>query len=310
MEYTSLPGSDLNVSGIGLGTWLFGGRRWGNVDDADSMKTIEAALARGVTFFDTADAYGAGRAESMLGDALRGARHRVVIATKVGVVWHDDGSRSIALSPSHIERAVEESLRRLKTDYIDLYQLHAMDPATSIADTGKALKKLRENGVVRHIGVSNFEVDAIDALRAIVPVLTTQSEYSLLKRDIEGDLVPYCARHGVSVLTYSPLSRGLLSGKFTDASTFPETDNRFHDDEFRGETFRQNLKKVGHLTEMARQLGHPPAAVAIRWLLEQPSVGAVICGARTPGQLEENLGAVGWRLPAAALDALADHFAR
>jgi aryl-alcohol dehydrogenase-like predicted oxidoreductase len=310
MEYAVLQDSGLRVSRIGLGTWLFGGRRWGHVEDAESRKTIEAALEQGVSFFDTADAYGVGHAETLLGDVLSGARDRVVIATKVGVVWHADGSRSIDLSPAHVERAVEESLRRLRTDYIDLYQLHEMDTASPVAETGKALRGLVDRGVVRHVGVSNFDVESIEALRAIVPVLTTQSEYSLLKRDIERDVVPYCEKRGMSLLAYSPLARGLLSGKFTASSTFPDTDNRFHEDEFQGERFDRNLRSVAMMAEMARTLGRTPAALAIRWVLERPAVSVVICGARTPAQLHENLGALGWELAGAMSDTLAGHFGR
>jgi aryl-alcohol dehydrogenase-like predicted oxidoreductase len=292
MRYVALPGSGLTVSKLGLGTWLFGGRRWGRVDGLESARTIEAAIESGITLFDTADAYGVGQAELLLGEALKGFRKDVVIASKVGVVWRDDGSRYVDLSPSHIKRAISLSLKRLQTDFIDVYQLHEMDPSTPISETGRALIGLQREGVIRHIGVSNFDVNTLSELTTIVPVLTTQSEYSLCRRAIERDLLPYCQSHRVSVLAHSPLCRGMLSGKFNEASVFPETDNRFHDEEFQGDRFRGNLERVAKLAEIAGELDCSPAALAIRWVMDSPSVDTVICGARTPSQLEDNLSAL------------------
>lgn len=308
MQYAVLPGSDLTISRLGLGTWLFGGRRWGKVDDLDSTRTIESAIDSGVSLFDTADAYGVGHAEVLLGHVLKGRRQDVVIATKVGVVWRGDGSRSIDLSPSSIQRAIQESLKRLQTDFIDLYQLHEMDPATPISETGKALRALHRSGAIRYIGVSNFDLETLTELRTIVPVLTTQSEYSLIKREIEQDVLPYCGKHRVSVLAYSPLHRGLLSGKFNEGSVFPETDNRFHDEEFHGDRFRFNLRKVARLAEVAREVNWSPAALAIRWVLDNPSVSGVICGARTPEQLQDNLSALDGQLPPGVWKKVSDLF--
>lgn len=292
MQYAVLPGSDLAVSRIALGTWLFGGRRWGIVDERESVRTIQSAIDSGVTFFDTADAYGIGHAETLLGRALRGRRANAVIATKVGVVWRDDGTRVMDLSPSHIRRALLESMKRLQTDVIDLYQLHEMDPATPIAETGLALRALRESGAIRHVGVSNFDTPTLTALREIVPVLTTQSEYSLVRRSIEEELVPYCRANGIAMLAYSPLCRGLLSGKFTGVSVFAETDNRHYDEEFQGAAFATNLRRVSRLATLAAETGCSVAALSIRWVLEAPFVSAVISGARTAAQLEENLRAL------------------
>jgi aryl-alcohol dehydrogenase-like predicted oxidoreductase len=311
MEYTQLPGSDLNVSRMALGTWLFGGRRWGEVDYSDSVRTIDTALEEGISFFDTADAYGAGLSETMLGEMVKGSRAHVVIATKVGVVWQDDGTRRIDLSPSHIRRAVTASLSRLQTDYIDLYQLHEPDPATPIEETGLALRELIDDGLVRYVGVSNFDVEMISRLGTMVPVLTTQSEYSLIKRAIEHDIVPYCRAQGVSLLSHSPLCRGLLSGKFAATSvSFSDTDNRYFEEEFQGKRLQENLKKISQLAEIAADLGRATAAVAIRWVIQNPSVGSVIFGARTPTQLRENLGGIGWELPSGSYAALTGLFSQ
>lgn len=308
MHESVLPGSDLAISQLGLGTWLFGGRRWGRVDERKSIETLAYALDHGVSFFDTADAYGDGLAEVLLGRALEGRRKDVVIATKVGVVWREDGSRYIDLSPAHIGVAVQRSLERLRTDTIDLYQLHEMDPVTPILETGMALMKLKERGLVRHIGVSNFDPDTLTTLRSVVPVLTTQSECSLLERSIEREMVPYCQANNMSVLAYSPLCRGLLSGKFSEASVFPDTDNRSQDEHFQGAAFRRNLKRVEMLNTLARDEGCSPAALAIRWVLNVPSIKAVIVGARTPEQLRENLTAIDSAASPTVLARLSDMF--
>ncbi len=300
MEYTTLKHSELHVSRICLGTWLFGGRRWGKVDTNESLATIRYALDAGINFYDTADAYGEGIAESLLGEVLAAKRKNVVLATKVGVVWRTDGTRYVDLSPSHIRQAVYESLKRLRTDYIDLYQLHEMDPATPVEETGAALLKLIEGGQVRYIGVSNFDRASLNKLKAILPVVTVQSEYNLLKREIECDLLPCCAEQEISVLAYSPLQRGLLTGKFTAGSVFSDDDNRYYDEEFQGERFRRNIERIGHLETLSRRLMKLPSQVAIRWLLDTSGIDVVICGARRPEQLAENIGAAGWQLPAEA----------
>ncbi|MCX5829739.1 MAG: aldo/keto reductase [Deltaproteobacteria bacterium] len=296
MEYTTLKNSDLRVSRICLGTWLFGGRRWGKVDTDESLATIRYALDSGINFYDTADAYGEGIAENLLGRVLAAERKNVVLATKAGVVWRNDGTRYIDLSASHIHEAVHKSLQRLKTDYIDLYQLHEMDPNTPIEETGVVLLKLIEEGLVRYIGVSDFDCPSLERLRAIVPVLTVQSEYNLLKRESEADMLLHCLENGLPVLAYSPLEHGLLTGKFVTTSVFSEDDNRFHDEEFQGERFLRNLERIEKLKVLSRNLGKSPSQVAIRWLLDSNGIDVVICGARRPEQLIENVGAAGWKL--------------
>jgi len=279
-----------------LGTWLFGGRRWGKVDTDESLATIRYALDLGINFYDTADAYGEGIAENLLGRVIAAERKNIILASKVGVVWRKDGTRYIDLSPSHINEAIYQSLQRLKTDYIDIYQLHEMDPSTPVEETGTALLRLIEEGLVRYIGVSNYDCTSLDRLKAIVPVLTVQSEYNLLKREVEADLLPHCVECGLSVLAYSPLQRGLLTGKFTASSVFSEDDNRFHDEEFQDKRFLGNLDKIENLKTLSRKLGKSPSQTAIRWLLDSDGVDVIICGARRPEQLTENIGAAGWKL--------------
>lgn len=279
-----------------MGTWLFGGRRWGKVDTDESLATIRYALDLGINFYDTADAYGEGIAENLLGRVIAAERKNIILASKVGVVWRKDGTRYIDLSPSHINEAIYQSLQRLKTDYIDIYQLHEMDPSTPVEETGTALLRLIEEGLVRYIGVSNYDCTSLDRLKAIVPVLTVQSEYNLLKREVEADLLPHCVECGLSVLAYSPLQRGLLTGKFTASSVFSEDDNRFHDEEFQDKRFLGNLDKIENLKTLSRKLGKSPSQTAIRWLLDSDGVDVIICGARRPEQLTENIGAAGWKL--------------
>ena len=291
-----------------MGTWLFGGKRWGKVVLEESIETLKCALDMGINFFDTADAYGIGLSEKILGDLLFQRRKEVVIATKVGVVWRDDGSRYHDLSPAHIEKAVYQSLKRLRTDYIDLYHLHEMDGSTPVEETGAALKKLLDQGIVRYIGVSNFDIESIERLKAVVSVLTNQEEYSLLKREIEKTMVPFCERNGISLLTYTPLYRGLLTGKFTVSSRFPEDDNRYQDEEFSGGHFRENIRKVNKLVKLSREIGKLPSQVALRWLLENKNVQAVIFGARRPEQLKENIGSVEWTLSRDSYEFLSNVF--
>jgi len=308
MEYSKLKNSDLLVSRICLGTWLFGGRRWGKVNSAECLATLERALDLGINFFDTADAYGEGIAEEMLGKVLNQKHLDLIVATKVGVVWRSDGARYIDLSPAHIQDAVRASLKRLKTDTIDLYQIHEMDPLVPIEVTGGALKELIKSGLVRYIGVSNFDPTSIRKLQEILPVVTIQSEYNLIRREIEADILPFCRQAGLSLLVYTPLQRGLLSGKFDQFSFFPEDDNRYHEKDFQGARFTRHLEKIEKLKEISRRIGRSPSQVAIRWLLEQRGVDAVICGARHPAQLTENAGATDWNLTPDSIRALSDLF--
>jgi len=296
MEFINLVNTDLCVTRLALGTWIFGGRRWGLVNKRDSKLTIEYAFANGINFFDTSDAYGSGYSETLLGEAFYKKRNEVVIASKVGVVWNKDGTVKIDLSKTHINNAIDESLRRLKTDYIDLYQLHEMDPKIEIDEVGDTLLKLLDSGKVRYIGVSNFDSASIDQLRKIIPVTSIQSEYGLIKRSIENDIIPYCQSNRISLLTYSPLYRGILSGKFDKSSTFKEDDNRYYDEEFKGGKFLNNLSRVEQLVELSNSVGKKPSQIAIRWILDHHAVASVILGARNITQLDDNLGAIDWAL--------------
>jgi aryl-alcohol dehydrogenase-like predicted oxidoreductase len=234
METCAIAGTSLVVSRIGLGTWAIGGWMWGGTDEQQSIRTIHEALDRGITLFDTAPVYGFGQSEEIVGKALAqdGRRNRAVIATKVGLDWRD-GKPFRNASRQRIMKEVEDSLRRLRTDVIDLYQVHWPDPGTPIAETAAAMADLLRAGKIRAIGVSNFSPAQMDAFRAVAPLHAAQPPYNLFERAIENDVLQYCGEHGLTMLAYGSLCRGLLSGKMTASTRFGGDDLRKADPKFR-----------------------------------------------------------------------------
>ena len=225
MHYRTLPHTDLNISTIGLGTWAMGNDFWGSVEDRDSIAAIHAALDVGINFIDTAPAYGAGHAETVVGKAIAGKRDQVVLATKTGVIRTKD--RFIRdLSPKNIVKDMEDSLRRLGTEYIDLYQIHWPDANTPLADSMAALIKLKEQGKFRYLGVSNFSVDLIEEARQFSDIVSLQPHFSMLQRKIEAETLPYCMAEQIGLITYGTLAGGLLTGKYRSLPAFSEQDNR------------------------------------------------------------------------------------
>ena len=286
------------MSRVGLGTWAIGGWMWGGTDETESIRTIHAALDLGITLIDTAPAYGFGRAEEIVGQALLGRRHRAVIATKTGLGWKDDRAFRDA-RPVRIVAEVEESLRRLRTDVIDLYQVHWPDPMVPIDDTAEAMATLYRAGKIRAIGVSNFAPDDMDIFRRAAPLHTAQPPYNLFERAAETDVLPYAQRHGITTLAYGALSRGLLSGRMRADTRFPEDDLRQHDPKFRAPRFAQYLQAVDALDRLARErFGKRVIHLALRWLLDQPGIGAALWGARRPEQLVPVADVMGWRIDA------------
>lgn len=287
METTILPGTELEVSRIGLGTWAIGGWMWGGSDEQQAVATIQAAVDRGITLIDTAPVYGAGRSEEIVGRAVAGARReRVVLATKCGLVYESDGITRDS-SPARIEREVEASLRRLGTDRIDLYQVHWPDGAVPFEDTAAAMERLRRRGLIRAVGVSNFTPQQMAAFRRGGPLHSDQPPYNLFERGIEADVLPYCREHEIGVLGYGALCRGLLSGKVTADGTYPEGDLRRSDPKFQPGRREQYLAAVGRLDELAQERwGRRVLHLAVRWMLDQPGLTAALWGARRPEQLE------------------------
>jgi aryl-alcohol dehydrogenase-like predicted oxidoreductase len=299
MRMTTLGRSGLQVSRIAFGTWSFGGD-WGSVDTDAAQAAIRYARELGVTFFDTAQGYGNGTAEEILGDALRGEldahRDEIVIATKGGI---DPGAeRSRNSGREFLRNGVESSLRAMKIDHIDLYQVHWPDPQTPFEDTAGYLQELVDEGKIRHVGVSNFDAQQMAAFERTRPVETLQPPYHLFRRSVEAQIWPYVRAHDIGVLVYSPLGSGLLTGTMTEDTTFDDDDWRAQASAFRGENFRTNLRVVDELKEFAAGKGIEVSQLAIAWVLAQPEVDVAIVGARSRRNIERSLAAVDVELTA------------
>src|SRR2546425_184137 len=312
MEYVKIPGTSLSPSRIGLGTWAMGGWMWGGTDDERSIRTIGAALDRGITLIDTAPAYGQGRSEEIVGRALQrwGGRDRVVLATKVGLEWGSNGEVARNASRARIMNEITDSLRRLRTEYIDIYQVHWPDPLVPIEETAEALRRLHQEGRIRAIGVSNYSPEQMDVFRQVAPLHTAQPPYNLLEREAEEKVLPYCQWHGIATLTYGALCRGLLSGRMGPDTRFGGDDLRQADPKFRPPRYAQYLRAVAALERVARQwYARSVLALAVRWVLDQPGVSVALWGARSPEQLAPLDQVVGWSLGADAQRAI-DAFLR
>jgi aryl-alcohol dehydrogenase-like predicted oxidoreductase len=296
MRDVRLGTTDLQVSAICFGTWAFGGD-WGRFDQDQAKATMRHALELGINFFDTAQGYGFGRSEGVLADALwdRVGREDVVVATKGGLRM--DGTTLVRdAGAAWLRKGVELSLRNLRTDYIDLYQVHWPDPATPAEETAAALTTLVQEGKIRHVGVSNFDATEMEHLRRFAPVQALQPPYHLFHRDIEAHILPYCARHDIGVLAYGPMAHGLLAGKMTRATLFASDDWRSHSPDFTGDRFLHNLAIVDELRRFAtrRDISLPELAVA--WTLSHPAVDVATVGAHRPDQLGGSVGAADVKL--------------
>lgn len=295
IETLSIEGIATPISRIGLGTWAIGGWMWGGADDERSVTTIRTALERGINLIDTAPVYGFGHSEEVVGKALEGVRDQAVIATKVALDWSDGGPRRNS-TPARIRQEIEDSLRRLRTDRIDLYQVHWPDPLVPIEETAAELEKLRQEGKILAIGVSNYSTDQMDAFRKAAPLASVQPPYNLFERAIETDVLPYARDNGLAVLGYGALCRGLLSGRMDSSTTFDGDDLRKSDPKFKAPRFAQYLAAVEALKNLARERhGKSVLALAIRWVLDQgPTIA--LWGARRPDQLDGIDEAFGWTL--------------
>ncbi len=291
MEFIKLGDSDLKASRIGFGCWAIGGTDWGPVDDDESVKAIRKALDCGINFFDTADVYGDGHSEEVLARALGTERKNAIVATKVGGVRKKGSPPRHDTSREHILRAIDASLTRLKTDYIDLYQIHVPDASTPISETMSALNELKRQGKILHVGLSNIKVEDIEEYMKHGAVTTLQPAYSMLERHAERGLFPFCRENNIGVLAYSPLGRGLLTGKYTRESTFPPDDVRAIDTAFQGKMYEINLDCVEKLRKPAADSGRTLTQLAIAWALSHPAVSVALVGAKTAPQVKENAAA-------------------
>lgn len=299
MEQRHLGKSDISVSVVGLGTWVMGGWMWGGAEDESSKKAIFKAIDLGITLIDTAPVYGFGHAETLVGQALAEAkaRSRVVVATKCGLEWDENGRIQRNSSPKRIFEEIDQSLRRLQSDFIDLYQIHWPDPSTPFEESLDVLIELKKAGKIREIGVSNFDAGQMEAFDRDGTLASNQVPYSLFEREIEAETLPYAREHQIGILAYGPLCRGLLTGKFSQETTFPSGDLRSVDPKFQGDAFLEHLKAVEGLMGLAKEIGVDIGSFAVRWVIEQGGVTSALCGARNPKQIEASSKAASFKIP-------------
>jgi len=298
-EFVQIAGTELHLSRVALGTWAMGGWMWGGTDQRESVATIQAAVSEGINLIDTAPAYGFGTSEQIVGMALQGLREHTVIATKVGLEWRD-GQVYRNASRARILKEIDDSLRRLQTDYIDIYQVHWPDPLVPIEETAEAMRTLYEQGKIRAIGVSNFSVQQMERFRHVAPLHVLQAPYNLFERAIEADILPYCRAHHIVTLGYGALCRGLLSGRMRPDSVFTGDDLRRIDPKFQPPRFAEYLEAVRQLDELAqRRFQRRVIHLAVRWILDQ-GVDVALWGGRHPNQIEPALDVAGWSLDRAS----------
>jgi aryl-alcohol dehydrogenase-like predicted oxidoreductase len=299
MEFALIRGTPLKVSRVAIGTWAIGGWMWGGTDEADSVATIRAALDHGINVVDTAPAYGFGRSEEIVGKTIAEGqlRSQVVIATKVGLEWRD-GQVFRNASRRRVLREVEESLCRLRTDHIDIYQVHWPDPRVAVEETAEAMNTLFRQGKIRAIGVSNFSIDQIEKFRRVAPIHVVQPPYNMFERGIEADLLPFCTKNQIATFGYGALCRGLLSGRMRMNTAFEGDDLRCTDPKFREPRFAEYLAAVERLDRLARErLGKRVIHLAVRWMLDQ-GITTALWGARHPAQVQPVDEVGGWSLDA------------
>jgi aryl-alcohol dehydrogenase-like predicted oxidoreductase len=299
MGFVEIPHTGIKVSRVAIGTWAIGGWMWGGTDEAESIATIRAAIEHGINVIDTAPVYGFGRSEEIVGKAVAQGRLRssVIIATKAGLEWQDNKVSRNA-GRARIMREVEDSLRRLQTDYIDVYQVHWPDPLVRIEETAEAMSTLYDEGKIRAIGVSNFSVDQMDRFRRVAPLHVLQPPYNIFERGIEAELLPYCRENKIATFGYGALCRGLLSGRMRPDTVFDGDDLRRGDPKFVAPRFAQYLAAVQKLDQLAQQrFGKRVIHLAVRWMLDQGATTA-LWGARHPDQLSPVDEISGWRIDA------------
>jgi aryl-alcohol dehydrogenase-like predicted oxidoreductase len=298
IESVDIPDTQLTVSRVALGTWAMGGWMWGGSDQRESIATIHAALQQGINLIDTAPVYGFGVSEEIVGAALAGMRRSAVIATKAGLEWRGEKIYRNA-SRARIMQEVDASLRRLRTDYIDIYQVHWPDPLVPIEETAEAMRTLHEQGKIRAVGVSNFSVAQMERFRQVAPLHVLQSPYNLFEREIESQVLPYCRARKIATFGYGALCRGLLSGRMRPEITFKGDDLRSVDPKFQAPRFARYVDAVRQLDEFAQyRFNHRVIELAVRWVLDQ-GVSVALWGGRHPDQVEAALKVAGWSLDSA-----------
>ena len=304
MQKVRFGKTDLEITPVGFGAWAIGGTgwrgAWGHQDDDEAIGAIRRAVELGINWVDTAAVYGLGHSEELVARALKGFSDadRPYVFTKSSLLWDEDGNVINSLKRISVKRECEESLRRLQTDVIDLYQIHWPNPDEDVEEGWGAMAELKEEGKVRHIGVSNFDVSQMERASVIAPVETLQPPYNMLTRGVEEEILPYCGENDIGVIVYSPMRSGLLTGKMTPerVQNMPSDDWRRGADDFQEPKLSENLELVEKLREIGERYGRSPAEVAIAWTLRHPAVTAAIVGGRRPDQVDGTIGAAEFRL--------------
>ena len=302
MRYKKFGNSDLETSVVGFGGWPMGRGHYGSFDDDEVVRAVHASIDLGVTLFDTAAVYGWGEGEKLLGRALEGKREDVVIVSKAGIPWDEEGGgRRRDSSRESLEKSLNESLTRLQTDYLDLFLIHWPDESRPMSVPMDAFADFQKQGKIRYGGVSNFSPQQMSDCLDVFPVVTNQVGYHLFDQRPEPEIIPFCADHGMGIMAYGSLAHGLLTGTMTPETTFEEDDWRrslmaFGQPIFKGQNFLDNLKKVDTLKEMAADKGFSVAQLALAWVASEPTVSVALVGTRKPEEIQENVAAADWEL--------------
>ena len=301
MQKRRLGNTDLELTTVGLGTWAIGGPwqyGWGPQDDDEAIGAILAALEAGINWIDTAPAYGLGHSEELIGQALKQVKEKPLIATKCGILWNQKKEKVSCLKRQSIRDECHASLDRLGIDVIDLYQLHWPEPDEDLEEAWEEMARLLDEGKVRYLGASNFTVEQIERVQKIYPAVALQPPYSMLHREVEDELLDYCGQNEIGVVAYSPIQRGLLTGKFDRArfEALASDDHRRMSPDFLEPQFSATLELVDDLKKIAERNGRTCAQLAISWVLRRPEVTAAIVGARRPSQIIETAPAADWDL--------------
>ena len=296
MRYKKIPNTDLNISVISLGTWVFGGDNWNGVKEKDCIDAVTVALECGINLIDTAPIYGYGISEETIGKAIKGKRDKVIIATKCGLIGTGTNITN-NLKPDSIKKEIEQSLKRLGTDYIDIYQCHWPDPNTPIEETMAEMNRLKKEGKIRYVGVSNFGVEILKQAKNSADIVTLQSHYSLLERLIEKEILPYCREKGIGIITYGSLGGGILSGKYKKPPSFKSFDARsFFYKYYQGEGFKKASEVVNILKEISVKTKKPINQIALNWVWQKEGIASAIVGCRNAEQAKMNALSATWEL--------------
>ena len=307
-EMRRIGQTDLYVSPVALGCWPIAGMTSLDVNEDDSRKTIFTALESGINFLDTAHCYGIdGISERLVGEMILERREQLVIATKGGIHWDANEVRHIDGRPERIKFECDESLRRMNLDVIDLYYLHAPDPGIPVSESAGACEQLLAAGKIRSVGVSNLNIDQMDAFQKICPISAAQPPYNMLQREIEHGLLPWCLRNGISVITYWPLMKGLLAGKIRRGHQFNPADKRLTYEVFQGEAFEAAQQLLDLLDSISEETGKSVAQIVVNWTYHRSGILSVLCGAKRDWQIRETAGALGWQLTELQLQKIDQH---